>query len=75
MAIYITVCSVHADGASPVPTVHHGENANTILRTTQERPLRKNEIVELCEAFHLRTGEVRIQSPQSLMLQKSKSVA
>ena len=36
-------------------------------RTTQKRPLRKDEIVELCEAFHLRTGEVRIHSPQNLM--------
>ena len=50
-----------------VPTVHHRESANLKLRTTQERSLRKNEIVELCEAFHLRTGEVRIKSPQSLM--------
>ena len=45
----------------------HRASANLKIRTAQEPHLRKNEIVELCEAFHLRTGEVRIHSQQSLM--------
>ena len=44
------------------------------LRTLQKAPLRKKEIVELCEAFHCERCFPELHSPQNLMLQKSKSV-
>ena len=54
---------------------------NSPLRTSEAQnshspkaPLRKNEIVELCEAFHCERCFPELHSPQSLMLQKSKSV-
>ena len=49
------------------PPIHHGENANLKLCTLKEPHLRKNEIVELCEAFHCERCFPELHSPQSLM--------
>ena len=43
------------------------------LRTLQKAPLRKNEIVEPCEAFHCERCFPQITAPQNLRQHKSKS--
>ena len=49
------------------PRIPHKEIAKPEIRTAQKAHLRKNEIVELCEAFHCERCFPELHSPQSLM--------